>query len=167
MSNSTLNPQSIFPDLPRDMSVGKDGKLNDLLQLGLASAFQALQQNFSNEGILFPPLTQDEQNAILSIYTPYIGKSLPITLPDVSGKTIFDSTNRVPKQFIMIFDYTKDPAILISAQWMMLNVMTFNAGDPNHVLSGAANWFCYDTAGHVLYSCTTSGDAASAIWTAV
>jgi hypothetical protein len=87
--------------------------------------FQALQNNFSNEGILFPSLTQQEITAIENIYVPYIGSPLPqndpvnekqINIPDISGKTVFDSTNRVPKQFIITYD-TSTPPNIVSARW--------------------------------------------------
>lgn len=48
------NPQSIFPDLPREVPViNKDGDFSPLWSLGLSSLFQALQTNFKNEGIVF------------------------------------------------------------------------------------------------------------------
>lgn len=120
--SSTRIPQAIFPDLPRDMSV-TDGKLSYELELGLASVFQALQKNFSNEGIRFPPLTQTQQNAIQSIYQPYVIGTLPlpINIPDISGATIFDSTNRVPKQFIITYDGSSPPNVL-TASWKTFTV---------------------------------------------
>jgi hypothetical protein len=141
----------------------------------LALLFQALQNNFKNEGIVFPPLTIDQLNAIQSIYTPYVGQTLPqnnpsvygqLVIPDISGQTAFDSTNRVPKQFIITYDSASPPNVL-SAQWVIINVMLTNSGNPNGSVSGVLNWFCYDTSGKVLYICTTSGSTTTAVWTAV
>lgn len=111
------NPKSLFPDLPREIpAVDKDGDFNELWSLGFASLFQALQENFSNEGILFPPLSATEIASIQSLYTPYIGVPLPMSLPDISGKTIFDTTNRVSKQFIITYDGSTPPNI-VTAAW--------------------------------------------------
>lgn len=119
-------PESIFPDYPREQTiVDKDGNINALFDLGLGSLFQALQDNFSNEGILFPSLTYAQLTIIENIYAPYIGKPLPqndptlgkqIIIPDISGKTVFDSTNRVPKQFIITYD-TSTPPKVVTARW--------------------------------------------------
>ena len=46
---NTTSPQSIFPDLPREIpAVDKEGNLSPLWSLGLSSLFQALQDNFKN-----------------------------------------------------------------------------------------------------------------------
>lgn len=111
-------PQSIFPDLPRaSPAVDKNGNFTQLWDLGLSSLFQALQDNFKNEGILFPRLDATQIAAILALYTPFIGLPLPQDaiprtqdfLPDISGQTVFDTTNRVPKQFIITFNATTPP----------------------------------------------------------
>ena len=122
----TKKPESIFPDYPREQKiVDSDGVINPLFDLGLGSMFQALQDNFSNEGILFPSLTKTELDKIEAIYQPYIGKPLPQndptvakqkSIPDISGKTIFDSTTRVPKQFIITYD-TSTPPKIVTAKW--------------------------------------------------
>ena len=169
--------QSIFPDYPREVNaVDKDGKLSPHWQMGMQSLFLALQNNFSNEGILFPSLTIDQINAIQALYAAYIGMPLPqdqltrpvgqLDLPDISGKTVFDSTNRIPKQFIITFD-TSIPPIVLSAQWLIINVMLLNAGNPNGSVAGVLNWLCFDTVGKVLYICTTSGSTITAVWTAI
>lgn len=122
----TRKPQSIFPDYPRDKQIVDNNKqLMPAWDLGLGSIFQALQKNFSNEGILFPSLTADQINTIQSIYTPYIGHPLPqndptnrtqVFIPDISGQTVFDSTNRVPKQFIITYDASNPPNV-VTAAW--------------------------------------------------
>lgn len=110
-------PQSIFPDFPHEqIAVGKDGSLTSAWNLSLSSLYQALQKNFKNEGIVFPPLTADQIATLQSLYTPYIGQPLPSNLPDISGQTVFDSSNRVPKQFIITFDGAVPPNV-VTASW--------------------------------------------------
>lgn len=51
-----------------------------------------------------------------------------------------------------------------------LPVMKLNAGNPNGSVAGNANVngasdFCWDTTNSLLYVCTTTGDAAGAVWT--
>jgi hypothetical protein len=159
--------QSIFPDYPRESpAIDKKGNFTTTWSLQLNALFQALQKNYKNEGIVFPPLTQDQQNTIQGIYTAYIGSPLPGNVPDISGQTIFDSTNRLPKQFIITYDNSAPPNVL-SAQWLIMNVMLLNAGDPNGSVAGVLYWFCYDITNKVLYICTTSGSTGTSVWTVV
>lgn len=110
-------PRGLFPDLPREApAVDKDGNFTDLWSLGFASLFQALQTNWKNEGILFPPLSAANIATIQAIYTPLIGSPLPQNIPDISGQTVFDSTNRVPKQFIITYD-ASTPSNIVTASW--------------------------------------------------
>ena len=101
----TRKPTSIFPDLPRETPVmDKNGDFNNLWSLGFSSLFQALQKNFSNEGLSLPLLTDTEINSIQALYTPYVGGSyetLVANLPDNTGKMVFDSVNYLPKVFII------------------------------------------------------------------
>lgn len=116
---STQQPilQAIFPDLPRETPViGKDGDFSPLWSLGLSSLFQALQENFKNEGIIFPRLSAANIANIQAIYTPLIGSPLPQNVPDISGQTVFDTTNRVSKQFVITYDGAMPPNIL-TATW--------------------------------------------------
>lgn len=174
----TKKQQSIFPDLPRESpAVDKEGNFSMLWSLGFSSLFQALQKNYKNEGILFPALDATSIADIQAIYTELIGGPLPSNIPDISGQTIFDTTNRVPKQFIILFDGATPPNIR-SASWLNINVMTFSTRNPNYnvvgpvpAIPGALNWFCYDTVNKILYICTTAGGALPpdtiAVWTAV
>lgn len=117
MSSTPNNPQSIFPDLPREIPViTKDGNFSQLWSLGFSSLFQALQKNFKNEGIVFPNLSATDIADIQALYTPFIGVPLPMGLPDISGQTVFDSTNRVSKQFVITYDGATPPNI-VTAQW--------------------------------------------------
>lgn len=115
---STQQPilQAIFPDLPRETPViGKDGDFSPLWSLGLSALFQALQENFKNEGILFPRLSAANIANIQAIYTPLIGSPLPQNIPDISGQTVFDTTNRVSKQFVITYDGATPPNIATAA----------------------------------------------------
>ncbi len=112
--------QSIFPDYPRPQpAVDKQGNFAPLLDLAFSYLFQALQNNFKNEGILLPPLTATQIADIQSIYNPAFTTPpapLPFNIPDISGQTVFDSTNRVPKVFIITFDGSTPPKVL-TASW--------------------------------------------------
>lgn len=117
MANPIINLTSIFPDLPRETPViGKDGYFSPLWSLGLSSLFQALQENYKNEGIIFPRLDATNIQKIQDIYTPFIGLPLPQNIPDISGQTVFDITNRVSKQFVITYDGATPPNI-VTAQW--------------------------------------------------
>lgn len=167
MINQKRGRQPIFPDIPRESpAVDKNGNFTNLWSLGLGSLFQALQDNYKDEGILFPSLTGTEIATIESIYTPLIGSPLPSNTPDISGQTVFDTTNRVPKQFIILYDGASPPNIL-SASWLMINVMTFYTANPNGFVAASLGWLCYDTTNNILYICTTSGSAMTAVWTAI
>jgi len=117
MMTQTKLPQAIFPDLPREVpAVGKDGNFSNLWALGFSSLFQALQRNFSNEGLQFPLLTADQIATIQAIYTPLIGAPLPANIPDISGRVVFDTTNRIPRIFIITYDGATPPNI-VTAEW--------------------------------------------------
>jgi len=108
---------SLFPDMPRDSSfMDENGKPSIGWSLGLQALFQALQQNFKNEGIVFPGLSQADLDSIEAIYAPYIGLPLPSQIIDISGQTVFDLTNRVSKQFVIVYDAATPPNI-VSASW--------------------------------------------------
>ena len=112
-----VNLPSIFPDLPREADIlDEGGNFMPLWGLGMSSLFQALQANFKNEGIIFPNLSAANINDIQSLYTPFIGMPLPDTLQDISGQTVFDTTNRVSKQFVITYDGATPPNI-VTAQW--------------------------------------------------
>jgi hypothetical protein len=111
------NLQSIFPDLPRETPVtDKNGDFSPLWSLGLSSLFQALQENYKNEGIIFPRLSAVNIANIQAIYTPLIGAPLPQDIPDISGQTVFDTDNRVSKQFVITYDSATPPNI-VTATW--------------------------------------------------
>ena len=109
--------QAIFPDYPRETPIlDKEGNFMPLWDLGLSSLFQALQENYKNEGIIFPRLSAANIATIEAIYTPLIGSPLPQNIPDISGQTVFDTTNRVSKQFVITYDGATPPNI-VTATW--------------------------------------------------
>lgn len=116
MTTQTKKPTSIFPDYPRSSpAVNKDGNFSTQWDWAFNQIFQGLQVNFKNEGILFPALSATDISTIQGLYTPYIGSPLPQNLPDISGQSVFDSTNRVPKVFIITYDGATPPNILTAA----------------------------------------------------
>jgi hypothetical protein len=48
----------------------------------------------------------------------------------------------------------------------LANIILHNAGNPNGSVAGTIYQFCWDTTNSILYICTTSGNAATAVWTA-
>lgn len=125
MDNIFNNPQSIFPDCPRQIPVvdTTNGYLTPFWDLALASVFQALQVNFKNEGILIPKLNIDQITTIQNIYVPYIGGPMPYEIQDITGQMVFDITNKLCKQFVIVFDTPATPDTnpnIISAQWRTL-----------------------------------------------
>ena len=112
--------KALFPDLPRDNTISdRQGELQSTWSLFFQQLVLSLQSNYKSEGILFPPLTAAQITTIQGFYTPYIGQTyqkLLQNLPDISGQTVFDTTNRVPKQFIITFDTSPAP-IVTAASW--------------------------------------------------
>jgi hypothetical protein len=47
------------------------------------------------------------------------------------------------------------------------NIILFYPGNPNGFVAGTTYQFCWDTVNSVLYICTSSGTASTAVWTAV
>lgn len=116
-----LIAQSIFPDLPREIpAIDKDGNFSPLWSLGFSSLFQALQQNYKNEGILFPPLTDDQASEIAALYVQYYNPTpvpLPPGIPDISGQTIYNKTILAPQIFIISFDGSTPPNVTGARWW--------------------------------------------------
>lgn len=116
-----LIQNSIFPDLPRETPVIDDqGNFSQLWSLGFASLFQALQKNYKNEGILIPPLTDDQAAEIEALYVPYYNPTpipLPPGVPDISGQMIYNTTLTVPQIFIINFDGATPPNVTAARWW--------------------------------------------------
>jgi|SRR5580692_2662331 hypothetical protein len=168
MAAQTKQPQSIFPDLPRQVPViGESGDFTSLWSLGFSALFQALQDNWKNEGIIFPPLTAAQMTEIQNLYASYVGGSynnLTRALPDISGQTVYDKTTQISNQFVIAQDGAGN---VILAEWVPFSMMLTNSGDPNGHVAGVLNWLCYDIANKKLYACTTAGNAANAAWTPI
>ena len=74
MTTQTKIPQALFPDYPREVpTVDKNGNFNALMDWGLGNLFQTLQDNFKNEGIVFPQLNATQIETIQANYTSLIG----------------------------------------------------------------------------------------------
>lgn len=117
MTFNAPKPQAIFPDLPRTAKiVDENNQLSPFWALFFDNLIMRLQAVLKNEGFVLPPLTQTVINSIEAIYTPLIGSPLPANIPDISGQTIFDATNRVPRVFIITFDGSTPPNI-VTATW--------------------------------------------------
>lgn len=115
-----MNFKSIFPSMPRgSLVVNQNGTWTSGWFSGFSELFQALQRNFKTEGIMFPVLDSSQIAAIEAQYAPYIGGQLPPGVDDISGQTVFDLTNRVSKQFVIVYDSSSPPQI-ISATWRTL-----------------------------------------------
>lgn len=159
--------QSIFPDVPREqIAVNAKGEFMELWSLGFGALFQALQANFKNEGILFPPLTADNMATIQALYSSYINgtyDALTSALPDISGQTVFDSTTYITNQFVIAKDGANPPNVIL-AEWVPLSVLLTNAGAPTGNVAGVLNWMCFDTSGKNLWVCTASGNTTTATW---
>lgn len=168
MATQQLIPQSIFPDYPRmSPAVDKDGNLAPLLDLGLGALFQALQRNFKNEGIVFPPLTDAQMATIQAIYAPYIGgtyNALTLALPDITGQTAFDSATYFTNQFVIAQDGGGNVTL---AEWVPFAMMLTYPGNPDMLVAGVLNWLCYDTTDKVLYVCYLAGAVGTARWSAL
>lgn len=110
--------QSIFPDFPRERpAVDKDGNFTAQWHLQLSSLFQALQRNFSNEGLQIPRLASEDIDTIEKIYKPaLIGKKLGL-VPNISGHMVYDTSNNVPKMFIIAFTNNDPSDNVTSAEW--------------------------------------------------
>jgi len=50
---------------------------------------------------------------------------------------------------------------------MLQNTILNNAGNPNSFVAGVIYQLCWDTVNSIMYVCTTAGNAATAVWTAV
>ncbi len=167
MTTVTQNRQAIFPDVPRESpAVDKNGDFTQYWSLGLGALFQALQVNFKNEGIVFPPLTATQMATIQSFYAAYIGQtfnSLTLALPDISGQTIYGVESYLSYQFIIAKDSAPDPVVIL-AKWVPFAFMLTGVGNPNGSVAGVINWQYLDTSGPTLYVCTASGSISTATW---
>lgn len=62
MATQKILSKSIFPDCPRDPQIldMKTGSINPVWQLFFQQLSQALQTNYKNEGVVLPPLSNDQ-----------------------------------------------------------------------------------------------------------
>lgn len=170
MVTNTRANQSIFPDYPRENpAIDKEGNFTALWDLGLGLLFQALQDNYRNEGIRIPVLSASNMATIQALYATFVGgtyNALTMAQPDISGQTVFDTDTYITNQFVIAKDTASPPNVLL-AEWVPMAVMLTGAGNPSGVTAGVISWLYYDTAGKVLYICTATGSATTATWQAV
>lgn len=122
MATQPIQPQSIFPDVPRESpAVNENGDFSQLWELSFGQLFQALQTNFKNEGILIPTLTATQIAQIQAIYNPgLIGLALPQPIPDITGQMVFNITTSMPQIFIITYNApigTAAPTIATARWW--------------------------------------------------
>jgi hypothetical protein len=158
---------SLFPDMPRENpATDKEGNLMPLWELGLSALFQALQANFKDEGIVFPPLTAAQMTTIQNLYLQYIlgtYRDLTLRLPDITGQTVFDKSTYFSNQFVIAVNADSPPEVIL-AEWVPFAFMKVWPGNPNGTVAGVLNWLCLDTTDVKLYACTLSGPIGVATW---
>lgn len=104
MTTTAKKANAIIPNYPRGTQVvTQDGRFTPAWHQTFGSLFQALQRNWKSEGFQMPTLNQDDINRIQASYVPFIGTSLPQTVPNISGQIVYDTTNNVPKVFVITF----------------------------------------------------------------
>lgn len=176
----TTQSQTIFPDYIRDQPVvDKEGNLSELWNWGLGFLFQALQDNFKNEGIVVPGLTLEQMATIAGAYAAYIGGQLPQDqtpasqniVPNISGQFAYCKDTKFYQQFVVAYNTASPPQITL-AQWVPLAVMLSGAVNPNGQQAGLVSWQYLNTATNVMWVCTTAGSAngtpaPQAVWTAL
>lgn len=122
MTTQTQKPKGIFPSIPRStQAVDAKGHLTPQWALSLNNIYEALQQNFTNEGFALPILSQADQDTIEQVYQKYVTKTLPAGVKDITGYMIMDAPHygggspaRVPKVFVI--EYNSDRTVS-SAGW--------------------------------------------------
>lgn len=111
---------SLFSHMPRTKRIAdKNGDLSEHWYLSIMNLYQTLQTNFRSTGYLFPSVESMNIDSIYAKYQQYVSKLLPTNVEDISGLTLFDSTNRVPKIFIIT--YNSDNTVL-KADWYTYTV---------------------------------------------
>jgi hypothetical protein len=95
--------------------------------------------------------------------------NIPITnLPTVSNASLSDIIYAVQGYVSPSVPGTSSQETLQQVFNLMLaNTVLHNAGNPNGTVAGILYQLCWDTAHNVFYICTTSGPAASVVWTAI
>lgn len=115
----TKKKSPLFPDVPRGpKAINESGQFTEVWHLGFSSLFQALQKNFSNEGIQIPQLSTADLNTILEPYTRAAQQQKTLQearLPNISGKKVFDYTAEAEKTFIINFVTPGNESTAVSA----------------------------------------------------
>lgn len=165
---TTENPilQSIFPDVPRESpSVDKNGNFTPLWELFFGALSQALQENYKNEGIIFPSLSAANMTTIQGFYASYVDgpyNTLATNLPDISGQTVFDTDTFISNQFVIATSNTGNVNL---AEWVPFQMTLTGSGNPNGNTASVLFWQYFDSLNNIMYMCTTAGDSTTAVWT--
>lgn len=122
MVTETKKAKQIFPDVPREKEfLNEKGQVTTVWHHSFTQLYQALQRNFSNEGIQIPQLSTDDLNKILASYTAAKDAGLSLTqanLKNINGKKAFDYILSQEKTFILTFSTPGDATTPIaSAAW--------------------------------------------------
>jgi hypothetical protein len=142
---------SIIPDFPRDPKmVDKEGNMTAAYALYFQQLNQALQSALTPEGFVFPEQTSTNIASLTSSTSV--------------SSILYDSTHN---QFRGCIFNPANNAANYTQEWDFFAMIVNNAGNPNSVVAGFVNLFCLDTTNAILYICTTAGNAATTVWTAV
>lgn len=125
MAIQTKKNKAIFPDIPRGEPIVQQSlHLTTVWHHSLTQLYQALQRNFSNEGLQLPILSSDDINNITAIYQPYIGKVLPQIIPNISGSKVYEYSTEQEKTFIINFTTPGDASTpVVAAAWKTVTLI--------------------------------------------
>lgn len=143
-------PITIFPDIPREIPLVDESKmLTDPWKFFFDQLSAALQINLKPEGFVIPQQSTTNMNLL--------------TAEQSFRNIIYNSTVN------SFYGNLQEPASgSNTAQvWLRFAMLTTFAGNPNGNVAASLYWFCWDTSDLALYICTTAGNVASAVWTAV
>lgn len=147
MTTPLYNQLSIFPDMPRTTQlVDGNGTITKTWQLFFDHLVTALQTNYKPDGLVIP----GQSAANIASFTS----------TNSQRNIIYDTTNQAYDANII--NTTTGDQI-----WVQLATIVDYAGNPNGNVEGNLNQLCLDTAAPSLWICTTPGNAAGAVWTAV
>lgn len=120
MAVNTNARASLFPHMPRtEKIVDKEGELTEHWHLSIMNLYQTLQRNFRTTGFLLPGLGEFNIDNIWNYYQPFVNHILPKSVEDISGLTLFDLTNRIPKIFIITYNSNRE---ILKADWYSFNL---------------------------------------------
>ncbi len=122
MTTQFKKSRQIFPDIPRGQAiVTPQDHLTPVWHQSLTQLYQALQKNFSNEGLQLPQLSSTDIANIQAIYQPFVtpaNKVLPSNIPNISGVKVFNYSQEKEQTFIINFTIQGDATSpIMAAAW--------------------------------------------------